>query len=532
MASFPHSHDTGAFGGVVKRNFSGLWILAATILGSSMAFIDSTGVNVALPILQEDLGASISDLQWVINAYGLFLASLLLVGGALGDRLGRKRMFIVGIIIFTAASLWAGLSSNATSLILARALQGVGGAIFVPGSLALIGACFTDSERGSAIGTWSSASALTTVAGPVLGGWLAETFSWRAVFFINIPIAVIVIAIAILRVPESRDEVTGAEIDWWGGTLATLGLGGVVYGLTLATNVGFSDLAVIGSIAIGVAALIAFFVVESKAKHPMVPLNVFKNRSFTAANILTLLLYAALGGMIFFVPLNLVHVQGYSATAAGFAMLPFLVLIATISRWSGGLVAKIGAKIPLTIGPLIVAGGLLLFTLPEIEGPGFTTYLKTFFPAVAVMGLGMAITIAPLVTVVMSTVDQRLSGLASGINNAISRAAMLLAVAVMGVVSLFFFNGALDDQLVDRGVPQAIVDQLEGERVKLAGAEIPADLSEANAVVIQRAIDESFVDSFRRMMYLLAVLALGSALVALAFIQTHPAHGEQYKAEA
>ena len=260
----------------------------------------------------------------------------------------------------------------------------------------------------------------------------------------------------------------------------------------------------------------------------MMPLNVFKNRSFTAANILTLLLYAALGGMICFVPLNLVQVQDYSATAAGFAMLPFLVLIATISRWSGGLVAKI----PLTIGPLIVAGGLLLFTLPEIERPGFTTYLKTFFPAVAVMGLGMAITIAPLVTVIMSTVDQRLSGLASGINNAISRAAMLLAVVVMGVVSLFFFNGALDDQLVDRAVPQAIVDQLEGERVKLAGAEIPADLSEANAVVIQRATDESFVDSFRRMMYLLAVLALGSALVAPAFIQTHPAHGEQYKAEA
>jgi hypothetical protein len=262
------------------------------------------------------------------------------------------------------------------------------------------------------------------------------------------------------------------------------------------------------------------------------PLNVFKNRSFTAANILTLLLYAALGGMLFFVPLNLVQVQGYSATAAGFAMLPFLVLIATISRWSGGLVAKIGAKTPLTVGPLLVAGCLLLFTLPEIEGPGFTTYMKTFFPAVAVMGLGMAITIAPLVTVVMSTVDQRLSGLASGINNAISRAAMLLAISLMGVVSLFFFNAALDDQLVDRDVPQSIVDQLEPERVKLAGADLPADFSEANAIVIQRAIDESFVDSFRRMMYLLALLALGSALVALAFIQKHPTHGEQYKAEA
>jgi EmrB/QacA subfamily drug resistance transporter len=513
---------------VVKRSFAGVWILAATILGSSMAFIDSTAVNAALPVLQADLDASIGDLQWIINGYVLFLASLLLVGGALGDRLGRKRMFIVGITIFAGASVWAGLSPNSTSLIMARAVQGIGGAIFVPGSLALIGACFSDSERGAAIGTWSAASALTTVAGPVLGGFLAEELSWRWVFFINIPIAVVVIAIAIARVPESR-EPSDSKIDWLGGALATIGLAGLVYGLTESTNSGLGDPIVLASIAVGIAALIGFGVAEAKVANPMMPLGVFKNRSFTGANVLTLFLYAALGGFIFFVPLNLVQVQGYTATEAGLAMFPFLLLIATVSRWSGGLVVKIGAKIPLTVGPSLVGIGLLLFARPGIEGPGFSTYMTQYFPAIFLTGLGMAITVAPLVTVVMSTVDQRLSGLASGINNALSRTAMLLAVAVFGVVSLGLFNNALDNNLIASAASTDVVEYLDGERTKLAGAELPPGLAGDAAVSAQLAIDEAFIDAFRGVIYVVALLAFLSAFIALAVIETHPKQGAQYE---
>ena len=514
-------------GGVARRSHSGAWILAATILGSAMAFIDGTAVNVALPILQRDLRASIGDLQWTVNAYTLFLASLMLVGGALGDTLGRRRMFVVGIAIFAGASVWAGLSPNVTSLIVARAVQGIGGAIFVPGSLSLIGACFNDRERGQAIGTWSAASALTTVAGPVLGGWLAEEFSWRWVFFINIPIAVVVIAIALTRVPESRETGREGGIDWLGGLLATLGLAGIVFGLTQATEDGLASPAVLVPAVLGVALLAGFVVVEARAAHPMMPLHVFRSSSFSGANLLTLLLYAALGGLIFFVPLNLVQVQGYTATAAGLAMLPFMVLIATVSRWAGGLVVKVGAKIPLTIGPALVGVGFLLFARPGIEGPGLGTYLMTWFPAVFLSGLGMAITVPPLVTVVLSTVDQRLSGLASGINNAISRAASLLAVAVFGVVALTMFNPALDSQLAERNVPPAVVAHLDGERTKLAGAELPEGLSEEVAAVARGAVNEAFVVAFRGVAVVLAVLAFLSAAVAFVMIDARPRHGEQ-----
>jgi EmrB/QacA subfamily drug resistance transporter len=529
MSSFPSSEGaTVPDVVVVKRSYSGFWILVATILGSSMAFIDATAVSVALPILQSDLNASIGDLQWIINAYVLFLASLLLVGGALGDQLGRKRMFIAGIVIFAAASVWAGLSPNATSLIIARAVQGIGGAIFVPGSLALIGACFSDAERGSAIGTWSAASALTTVAGPVLGGFLAEEFSWRWVFFINIPVAVAVIAIAITRVPESR-ELTGSKIDWLGGALATTGLVGLVYGLTESANAGLGDPLVFASLSVGVAGLIGFVVAEAKVTNPMMPLGVFKNRSFSGANLLTLCLYAALGGFIFFLPLNLIQVQGYSATAAGLAMFPLMVLIATVSRWSGGLVVKVGAKIPLTVGPSLVGIGFLLFARPGIEGPGFSTYMTEYFPAVFLTGLGMAITVAPLVTVVMSTVDQRLSGLASGINNALSRTAMLLAVAVFGVVALGIFNASLDDNLIAFAASADVVEYLDGERTKLAGAVLPPGLGGEAAAAAQRAIDEAFIDAFRGVTYIGALLAFLSAFLAFFVIESHPKHGAQYE---
>ena len=517
MASFPASRGGGPVEGGAGPRYSKGWILVATILGSSMAFIDGTAVNVALPVMQRELGATLTQLQWVIVAYALFLGSLLLVGGSLGDRLGRRRVFVVGIVVFAVASVWAGLAPGVGQLIAARALQGIGGALFVPGSLALIGACFTDEERGKAIGTWSGASGLMAAVGPLLGGFLAEEFSWRWVFFINVPIAVVVVVIALARVPESVGA-AGGRVDWVGGALATFGLGALVYGLIESANRGLSDPLVVAAIVLGGAGLAAFVFAESRVRSPMMPLGVFRSRSFAGANVLTLLLYAGLGGTLFFLPLNLVLVQGYTATQAGAALLPFILLLGVLSRFMGGLVARTGAKLPLVIGPAVAGVGFLLFAVPGIGG----SYWTTFFPAVVVFGLGMSITVAPLVTVVMGTVDPTLAGLASGINNAISRVASLLALAAFGMVALVLFNGSLDTRLADAGVPADVVAQLEGERVKLAGAEVPAGLSPALAATIEGAIDAAFVDAFKGIMVIGALLAFASALTALVAIERRP----------
>ncbi|MCI0815842.1 MAG: MFS transporter [Chloroflexi bacterium] len=514
MAAFPASCSWGPVDGRAVRLYSKNWILLATILGSSMAFIDGTAVNVALPIMQRELGATFTQLQWVVVAYALFLGSLLLVGGSLGDRFGRRRVFVVGIVVFAVASVWAGFSPDVGQLIAARALQGIGGALFVPGSLALIGACFTDAERGKAIGTWSGASGLMAAAGPLLGGFLAEELSWRWVFFINIPIAVIVVVVALTRVPESGNPAAG-RVDWLGGLLATVGLGGLVYGLIESGNRGFSDPVVVASLVVGVGALAAFIYAESRVHSPMMPLGIFRQRSFAGANVLTLFLYAGLGGALFFLPLNLVLVQGYSATAAGAALLPLIIIIGVLSRYMGGLVVRTGAKLPLVIGPAVAGVGFLLFAVPGVGGSYWTTY----FPAVVAFGLGMSITVAPLVTVVMSTVDQNLSGLASGINNAISRVASLMALAVFGMIALALFSGALDDRLADAGVPQAVVEQLEDERVNLAGAQAPAGLAPDVTAAVEDAIDWAFVDAFRGIMLIGALLAFASSLTALVSIE-------------
>ena len=337
------------------KRIHGRWILAATILASSMAFIDGTVVNVALPFLQTNLNATAIGIQWVVEAYSLFLSALLLVGGSLGDRYGRRRIFNLGVVIFAVASALCGMAANIEQLIAARAVQGIGGALLVPGSLALISSSFNEKERGKAIGTWSGFSAMTTAIGPVLGGWLVEHWSWRAAFFLNLPLAVAVLLISVWKVPETREKEQHGRLDWPGAALATIGLGGVIYGLIESPRLGFSNPFVLLTLIGGLVALAVFIINEARAKNPMVPLKLFRNRDFAGANVLTLLLYAALSGTFFFFTLNLIQIQHYSATAAGASLLPFVVLMFSLSRWSGSLVDRFGARLPLTIGPLIAA---------------------------------------------------------------------------------------------------------------------------------------------------------------------------------
>jgi EmrB/QacA subfamily drug resistance transporter len=493
---------------------AGRWVLAATILGSSMAFIDGTVVNVALPALQRALHADVVDVQWVIEAYSLLLAAFLLTGGSLGDEFGRRRIFLLGVTLFALASGWCGFAPTIDQLIFARAIQGLGAALLVPGSLAIISSSFAVEDRGRAIGTWSGFSAITAAIGPVLGGWLIEHVSWRAVFFINVPLAGLVIAISLWRVPESASE-EKARLDWWGALLGVLGLGALVYGLIESSRVGFTHPSVVLSLAAAIVLLALFLFKEAKSSHPMLPLGLFRTRSFAGANLLTLLLYAALGGTLFFLPLNLIQVQHYTPTAAGAALLPFILIMFLLSRWSGGLVAKYGAKIPLVIGPLIAAAGFALFLRPGVGG----IYWTTFFPAIVVLGIGMAVSVAPLTTTVMNSVPESRVGVASGINNAVSRTAGLLAIAVFGIVMLQNFNRQLDQRLAQVLLPSATRQALAQQRDKLAGAELPAGLTPVSRQLARSAIEESFVGGFRVVMALGVILAIGSSISAWILIQ-------------
>ncbi|MGR6963342.1 MFS transporter [Geodermatophilus sp. URMC 61] len=427
------------------------WVLLTTVLGSGLAFLDATVVNVALERIGTDLDAGFSGLQWTVNAYTLTLASLILLGGSLGDRFGRRRVFIVGVVWFAGASLLCGLAPDVRTLVAARALQGVGGALLTPGSLAIISASFHGSDRAAAVGAWSGLGGVAGAIGPFVGGWLVE-WSWRAVFLVNLPLAVVIVAVAARHVPESRDPEATQRLDWAGTALVAAGLGCLTYALTAAGEPG-GGTAYLAWGAVGVVALVAFAFAQRRSTDPLVPPALFRDPQFSAANAVTLLVYAALGALFVLLVLQLQVVSGFSPLLAGTALLPVTVLMLLFSARVGALAQRIGPRPLMTAGPLVAAAGVLLM---RRIGPD-ASYVPDVLPAAALFGAGLTLLVAPLTATVLDSAADRFAGVASGVNNAVARAAGLLAVAVVPVAAGITGDAYTDPTALDAGFRTAML---------------------------------------------------------------------------
>ena len=492
----------------------GHWILAATILGSSMAFIDGTVANVALPAIQSDLGATRAEALWVVQVYALLLASLILVGGSLGDHFGHRRVFVLGISIFTLGSVGCAVAASPGVLIAARAVQAVGAAGLIPGSLAVLGAAFEGERRGAAIGTWAAFGGISAVLGQVLGGYLIDTVSWRVAFLVNVPLAMVVLLIVFRYVPESRAEQARA-MDLPGALLVTVGLGGVVYGLIGASDQSLDPLEVVATV-VGAVALVGFVVVERRSREPLIPLHLFGSRNFSGANLMTFLLYAGFGGALFLLPIVLIQVHDYSATAATSALVPFAVITFVAGRWAGGLATRYGEKLLLIVGPALAAAGFILFALPGVGGSYWTTY----FPAVVVLGFGMSLVFGPLSIAILNAVDEEHSGLGSGVNRAVQRASKVLGLAVLAFLVLAAFDNSLDARVNDLDLTPGQEAALLAEEADLGAAQILGEgASGGNKAALDRAVDHAFLGAFRFAMYISAGMALASAIAAALLIQ-------------
>ncbi len=503
---------------VTLKSSTGKWIMASVILASAMAFIDSTALNVVLPSLQKDLDATATDLFWILNSYLLMLAALILPGGSLGDKLGRKKIFMIGIAVFMVASAASGLAPTVGYLIFFRAIQGIGGALMIPGSLSIINSAFSSKERGKAIGTWSAITTMVTVGGPILGGALADAGLWRIIFFINVPIGIVSLLILWRKVPESMDEQTDRTLDYPGAISIVAGLALLTYGFLSIPETGFNNWKVYTSLAGGTFSIILFIIIEHRSKHPMMPLQLFRNKTFSGANLLTFFLYAALACAMLFLTLNMVQVQGYSQLQAGMTLLPFTILLITISRWSGGLVDKYGPRWFLIMGPSVVAVGLLwLSFIKQTNGP--SSYWTTFLPGIFLFGLGMSFTVTPLTTTVMGAVADHYSGTASGVNNAISRISNVFANAILGALAILFFTGFLNNKMDKISLPEKAKKEIVGEAVNLGDAKVPSIITEKDKVTIRKIYNEGFINSYGIIMQICSGLAALSVIMAFIFIK-------------
>lgn len=478
-------------------------VLFATIVGSSLVFIDGTIVSLALPRMQSGFGATAAQAQWVVESYTLALGALMLLGGSLADRYGRKRVFVIGVVVFAVSSLLCAIAPSMNTIIAARALQGIGGMLLAPASLALIGSHFSGEDRAKAVGTWSGMTAITTTIGPVVGGLLIDHFSWRSVFLINVPLAAMVL-IASYYLEDARSQERG-RLDYFGAILVTAGFGGIVYALIAAQSQGWRAWDVWAFLVLGVVSLVGFYVLEHRIQNPLVPPNIFKSRPFVALNAATFLLYGALGGFFFFFPFLLVQVYGYTVTAASFAFLPFIAIIALLSRTAGALSVRYGARAMIVAGTTFAALGFAALGLLQHAG----SYWVAFLPGALLMGFGMSITVTPLTNGVMETATPEHVGMASGFNNAVSRVAGMLAIAALGAILVATFNSRLDGRLERANYTGQRRAQLDSQRDRLAGAKI-AD-AEGRTMVLH-----SYADGFTAISVVSALMAFGATIIVFA----------------
>jgi EmrB/QacA subfamily drug resistance transporter len=492
--------------------------MVSAILASAMAFIDGSALNVVLPSLQQSLHATGADLFWILNAYLLMLAALILIGGAIGDKLGRKKVFMAGILIFIIGSAACGLSPGVVPLVLFRALQGIGGALMIPGSLSLISSSIDEQERGKAIGTWSAVTTLVTIGGPILGGALADAGFWRFIFFINIPIGIATLLMLWRKVKETTGAEQDSQLDVSGAIAIALGLAALTFGLLRLPAVGIGSYQVYISLAAGVLLLSAFVIIEQKSSHPMMPLKLFTNATFSGVNLLTFFLYAGLGTGMLFLSLNMVQVQGYSQLQSGLTFLPFTLLMITLARFAGSLADKYGPRLFLIAGPAVAGMGLVLLSLVR-QTHGAADYWTTFFPGILVFGLGISFTVAPLTTAVMGAVSDHLSGTASGINNAVTRISNVFANAVFGALAVILFSGALQHQFKNSNLTPAEMQLVLQQSTNLGNAKAPAAMDADKKAIVENAYHTSFIDAYAIIMRLSAALAFSGALMSFIFIK-------------
>lgn len=501
---------------VSLRSVAGKWVMVSAILATAMAFIDSTALNVVLPSLQKSLQATGADLFWILNAYLLMLASLILIGGSMGDKLGRKKVFMAGIFIFICGSAACGFAPGVLYLIIFRMIQGVGGALMIPGSLSLISSSINEKERGKAIGTWSAFTTVVTMGGPILGGALADAGLWRYIFFINVPIGAAALIMLWLKVDESKDNAPDTSLDFPGAIAIAFGLALVTFGFLRMPAVGFNNWQVYLSLGAGVLLLITFVVIEAKSKHPMMPLQLFANATFSGANLLTFFLYAGLGAGMLFLSLNLVQVQGYSQLQSGLTFLPFTVIMITIARFAGALADKHGPRLLLIVGPATAGLGLLILSfVKQTTGPG--DYWTTFLPGVIVFGLGMSFTVAPLTAAVMGSVSDQFSGTASGVNNAVTRIANVFTNAIFGALAVLFFAGALQGQMKNINLNAKQKQEVLAQAADLGNAKVPEGLTDGKT--IEQAYHDSFIKAYASIMRISAGLGFLGALMAVLFVR-------------